>query len=120
MSVFPENVDIFNILSDITENDIGNKKEYNLLMNMTDQEREDYPATHDNKTWVQRIDELVVLLQGKILMSADITELQNAILNMQEYILEKIPQIEVDIEDIPRILQDIEDIKEFIEYTEEV
>lgn len=120
MSVFPENVDTFNILSDITENDIGNKKEYNLLMNMTDQEREDYPATHDNKTWVQRIDELVVLLQGKILMSADITELQNAILNMQEYILEKIPQIEVDIEDIPQILQDIEYIKEFIEYTEEV
>lgn len=89
LSNFPNEIDTFNVLSDITIDDIENKKEYKSLMDMNSIQRENYPLTHNGKSWQERIDELVVLLEGKILMSSDITKLQDAILNMQEYILVK-------------------------------
>lgn len=87
LSDFPGTLDEFTVPSDIAISDIENMKEYKRLMNMTPQEIEDYPVSNNDKLWQDRVDELAILLDGKILKSSDIAKLQNAILNMQEYIL---------------------------------
>lgn len=87
-SNFPTQLDTFNVLSDLQAADIDNARERKELMKMTASERTVYPDTHAGKTWQTRVDELTVLLTGKILISEDITKLQDAILNMQAYILE--------------------------------
>ncbi len=83
ISIFPEGVDVFEILSDITIDDVDNKNEYKELMNMTYEQRQAHPD------WQGRVDELVNLLKGKMLSSDYITKLQSAIVNLQTFALLK-------------------------------
>lgn len=83
ISIFPEGVDVFEILSDITIDDIDNKNEYKELMNMTYEQRQTY------SNWQGRVDELANLLKGKMLRSDYITKLQSAIANLQIFALLK-------------------------------
>lgn len=81
LSNFPDEVDTFRVFSDIQASDIDNKKELEELLNMTASEREDYPL------WQDRVNELRVLLKDKMPTADDLMKIQDAITNIQEYLL---------------------------------
>ena len=81
LSNFPDWVDTFKVMSDIQADDIDYKSELEILMKMNAEQRTAYG------NWQQRVGELRVLLNGKIIASEDITKIQDAIINVQAYLL---------------------------------